>query len=140
VFTQERTCCSSKWRRRGPVVRVLLKSSSLPLDGFLLVGPRFNSVNSHLVRLPLIGLFNKLIFNLQWMTAYFRSPQVVRVVASCCTNCKLACAGKSCANSTLFFLTTCPFVLTGFLAYDHVPPSLGVFVSRIRFSQFLFFR
>jgi len=39
---------------------VLLKSPSLPLDGFLLVGPRFNSVNSHLVRLPPIGLFNKL--------------------------------------------------------------------------------
>ena len=53
------------------------KSSSLPLDGFVLGGPRVNSsklVNSQLVSLPPVGIFNKILFNLQYLFAYFSVP------------------------------------------------------------------
>ena len=54
LFTHEwinPICYSNKWRRRGLVVRALdlksggpeFKSLSLPLDGFVFGGPKFNS-------------------------------------------------------------------------------------------------
>ena len=77
--------CACLWRHCGLTVRALdlkyggsgFKSSSMPQDGFVFADPRFNFstlVNSRLVCLPPVGIFNKFLFlflfNLQDWFAY----------------------------------------------------------------------
>ena len=60
-----------------------LEHCSLPQDGFVFGGPRFNSstlVNNQLVSLPPTEIFNTFLFNSQYLLAYFIVPNYFSAV------------------------------------------------------------